>query len=978
LLPSCPENANDAYGRVGSIPVDCRNGQHKMNPQRRRLVESLCRSALEREPSERLSFLNEACGNDEELRREVVAQLHSEQPTNMADPSWEVAGVRTVPAFAVGTQLGPYRVEALLGEGGGGRVYRALDTKLNRPVAVKVLSDDLADPAARRRFQKEAQMASSLQHPHILTIYDAGEFEGRQYLISEFVDGGTLRDWSKEKRTWRQAIELLVGVADGLAAAHAAGILHRDIKPDNILVTKSGYAKLADFGLAKLTAPTDAEITSTLSASRTLPGLILGTISYMSPEQASGKPVDERSDVFSFAIVLYELLAGKRPFEAATNLQLLQTIIGQDPQPLGEDIPLALRMAVEKALEKDPGERYQSMRDFVVDLRRVIRKRFAEVKPVPVATHMRRWIMIPAVALFAGLAGSLLNTMWVKPGPGRSVQVQRLTDLVGLEEMPSISPDGKTVAFVATSGERRQIWLRLLTGGTPLAVTNDHVDHYGPRWSSDSSSLIYFTPGTEPGAAGTLWEIPALGGPARRLVSALGPGDLSHDGKSLAFFQFREGSVELVVAARDQSATRTVAKLPGAIYSNPRWSPDDQRIAFVQEGLGASFSTNLMVSEVSGGEPRRLSGEFFFQGFAWAPDGSALIVSSSQGSWMAYPPAYNLWSVPTDGGPASQLTFGEASYEFPDIDARGNLVVSRVHARSDVWKFPVTGPPAENAKRGVRITRQTGQVQTISLNPDETEVVFLSDNGGHANVWAARISDGEMRPITQESDPRVVVAVPFWSPRGDLINFLSSRNSPTQDVTLWLVKPDGSDARDLGIIGAWVCWSGDGNWLYYSDSYENTHRIRKVRTSGGPAFTVRDDYAVGCATTADGSAIYYARVLAQAAGAWLDFEIRVARPEDGPSKTIGRIAGSRVPVAAYNIQMYLSPDGQWLATPLVDGSTTNLWALSVADGRWRQLTDFRPLNMRITRRIAWSRDGKHLYASVSEVDSDIVMLSGLN
>ena len=234
------------------------------------------------------------------------------------------------------SQIAHYRLTSKLGEGGMGMVFRALDTKLNRPVAVKFLADDLADAAARRRFRREAQMASSLNHPHIVTVHDVAEFEGRQYLVTEFVDGGTLKDWAKaEKRTWREIVELLIGVADCLATAHAAGILHRDIKPDNILITKSGYAKLADFGLAKLaedSARDDA--TRTLTEGRTRPGVVIGTIAYMSPEQASGRPVDARSDIFSFGVVLYELLAGRRPFQGATDLEVLQTIIHGDPQPL--------------------------------------------------------------------------------------------------------------------------------------------------------------------------------------------------------------------------------------------------------------------------------------------------------------------------------------------------------------------------------------------------------------------------------------------------------------------------------------------------------------------------------------------------------------------------------------------------------------------------------------------------------------------
>jgi eukaryotic-like serine/threonine-protein kinase len=291
-----------------------------------------------------------------------------------------------------------------------GEVYRALDTKLNRRVAVKFLSDDLADSSARRRFQREAQLASSLNHPHILTVHDAGEFDGRQYLVTEFVDGGTLKEWAlRETRTWRHVAELLVGVADGLATAHAAGILHRDVKPENILVAKNGYAKLSDFGLAKLEEPgAPEEMTRAATESRTRPGLIIGSIGYMSPEQASGKPMDVRSDIFSFGVVLYEMLTGRQPFEGDTDLERLQAIIHRPARPLAEvspDLPIGLRMAVEKALEKDPAERYQSMRDLVVDLRRLTRQT-GETAPPLAARGRRDWKWVAASAMLVMLAAT--------------------------------------------------------------------------------------------------------------------------------------------------------------------------------------------------------------------------------------------------------------------------------------------------------------------------------------------------------------------------------------------------------------------------------------------------------------------------------------------------------------------------------------------------------------------------------------------
>ena len=233
-----------------------------------------------------------------------------------------------------------------------------------------------------------------------------------------------------------------------------------------------------------------------------------------------------------------------------------------------------------------------------------------------------------------------------------------------------------------------------------------------------------------------------------------------------------------------------------------------------------------------------------------------------------------------------------------------------------------------------------------------------------------------MRSLTRESDPHVLIAVPSWSARGDLINFLSDRKYGMRQYTLWVAKPNGSDLRDTGAQGAWVCWSGDGEWMYHSVAEKGVYQVRKVRTEGGQPMMVRNDNAVGCAVSPQDSTLYYGRILTQATGAW-DFEIRAAKPEDGPSEVLGRVSGSRIPQRPVDFQIYLSPDGKWLSLPLTDGSTVNLWALPTAGGNWQQLTDFKPRNVRIDRRIGWSKDSKSLYASVSDVDSDIVMFSGL-
>jgi Tol biopolymer transport system component len=830
-----------------------------------------------------------------------------------------------------------------------------------------------------QRLEREARVLAALNHPNIAAIYGLEEADGVRALVLELVPGQNLNErLARRGLPLQEALSICRQIAAGLEAAHERGVIHRDIKPANVMITPDGQAKLLDFGLARPVLCEQTDSQTLLLSNATSPGTMSGTVSYMSPEQARGLNCDEQTDIWAFGCVMYEALTGRRLFATDTLADTLHKIVGNDADLSGlpASTPPRIRLLIERCVRRDVKRRLKHIGDARLELEEDTREKPQALRP-PRKNRGLVWTAVLCAALAAGLAGWLVHATLASQTPRQTVQVHRLTDFVGLEETPALSPDGKTVAFVAGSGGRQQIWLRLLAGGTPLAITKDDVDHRGPRWAPDSGSLIYYTAGSQPGEPGAIWEISALGGTPQRLVTALGPGDLSSDGKNLAFFRFREASIELAVASRDGTQTKSIGKPPGPLLSNPRWSPDGRRIAFLQEYAATDFAVNLMVQDLSGGEAQRVfGGSQLIQGFAWVRDGTGLLVSSAQGSTMAYPPSYNLWMVPIGRGTPVQLTFGEISYQSPDIGNDQRLVVSRLRSHSDLWKIPVSGAPADNANRGVRITRQTGQVQTVSVNPDESEVVFLSDSGGHSNVWAARIVDGTMRPITREFDPRVLIAVPLWSPRGDLINFLSTRNTSTADVTLWLVKPDGSDPRDLGTMGVWVCWSGDGDWLYYSDVEKGVSRIRKLRIEGGQPVTVRSDSANACAVAPDASVLYYGRLMTKATGIY-DYEIRAAKPENGPSELIGRVSGSRVPAGANNFQPYLSPDGRWLGMSLNDGSTSNLWALSTSTGTWRQLTDFRPRSVVIARRFAWSKDGRHIYAAVSEVDADIVMLSGL-
>ncbi len=328
-----------------------------------------------------------------------------------------------------GATVGAYRIEALVGEGGVGQVYRARDTRLHRPVAIKMLRGDV-DPLTRQRFEREAIAASGLNHPHILTVHEVGEVDGHPYLVTEFVDGGTLASWAHStRRGTREILELLSGVADGLAAAHDAGILHRDIKPHNILVMRSGYAKLADFGLATLTADPDVSGKSaTITNLKTEPGLVVGTVAYMSPEQVNGQRLDARSDIFSFGVVLYELLSGRRPFQGGSTVAVMYAIASEPAAALPRDVPDALRAITEKALEKDPARRYQTMRDLAADLRRTLHPTSAASVAALMPRRGRRLAGLASAAVLAIVVWLVVATEGL-PWSRRGATVQSLAVL---------------------------------------------------------------------------------------------------------------------------------------------------------------------------------------------------------------------------------------------------------------------------------------------------------------------------------------------------------------------------------------------------------------------------------------------------------------------------------------------------------------------------------------------------------------------
>jgi Tol biopolymer transport system component/tRNA A-37 threonylcarbamoyl transferase component Bud32 len=855
-----------------------------MDPKRFGQIEELYHAAVGCTSEERSALLDRA---DPEVRREVESLL-AQQGSLFDRPAWADLSADAASGSAVSDAVPPlladrYVIEGKLGEGGMGVVYRARDSKLNRPCAIKFLSGDLADASARYRFQREAQTASSLNHPHILTVYDAGEFEGRQYLVAEFVDGGTLKAWARSaKRPWRQVVELLTGPADGLAVAHAAGILHRDIKPDNILISRSGYAKLADFGLAKLAEGADGDLTRTFTGGRTRPGMIVGTIPYMSPEQASGKPVDARSDIFSFGVLLYEALGGRRPFTGKTDLQVLQAIQHTPAEPLGDDVPLALRSAVEKALEKDPDERYQSMRDLVVDLKRALRQTIAEPAPAPArkekANRSRwKWMAIGAAALAVIAGGAAWILLRPKSAGSPRPEYTQLTNFADSAVAPTLSPDGRMLAFIRGESPFEgagDVYVKLLPNGDPVQVTHDPASwKEGPLAFSADGSRIAFTDGR---SGGGTWTVPVLGGEPAQLVgnsSALSwiepvPGQrrvmfsgLTGEGIHMGIFESTESRSEL--------RTVYMPAGPNGMAHRSFLSPDHRSVLVVEMDLGAWQPCRLVPFDGSspgirvGPQPAQCTDA------AWSPDGRWMYMSANTGD------GYHIWRQRFPNGSPERVTSGATEEQGLSFDPDGHSFVTSVGAsQSTLWVHDAKGDrqitsegfaflPSFSAdgktlyylvRAGASRRFVSGELWSASLetghatrllpdyltehynvSPDGKRVVFLSvDEAGHSQIWLA--------PLDASAPPRRLASTEYadralFDPHGGVL-FAGGTGGV---YYLYHVNDDGTGLRKLlpGPVSFLYGISPDGNavavWVGFDvfvDSYDGSSQTLICRRCG--------------------------------------------------------------------------------------------------------------------------------------------------
>ncbi|MGE5346679.1 MAG: protein kinase domain-containing protein [Acidithiobacillales bacterium] len=875
-----------------------------------------------------------------------------------------------------GVRIGPYEVLSLLGAGGMGEVYRARDTRLGREAALKILPQEFSASRERvARFEQEACSASSLNHPNIVTIYDVGWADGAAYVGMELVSGSTLREVLVEgPLPPRRLLAIGAQIAQGLAAAHEAGIVHRDVKPENVMVTRDGRVKILDFGLAKL-APARADVASQVptAAQATQPGAVVGTVSYMSPEQVRGLPLDHRTDLFSLGAVLYEMAVGARPFRAATAADTMTAILREEPADLPAGVSPALERIIRRCLEKVPEQRFQSARDLAFALEAVSGVSSA-VAPLPEAGESRRRLRAAAIAgaalaIFA--AGLLVRPLL----PGRAApsfsRAVRLTAGPAREFGPALSPDGKWVAYLSSDGSRTDVWVKFLAGGDAACLTRQSAlqvqtrsDIGGLEITPDGTAVLASLgpPGALPSSAETgTWALPApLGGVPRRFLPGAHAVRFSPDGRRILFVRAGGSRGDsLVVAEADGGNPREILKSRGGVHAHwPAWSADGRFVYFNYGiGIGNAAPTEIYRIPPAGGAPEpvvRTSRSAAYP--ALLAGGGGLVYSSNPDSADSA-----LWWRPLSGGPPRRLTIGVGSYTEPRLSADGNaLVATVVESQESLLSVPV-GSKGEAVARPITGGYTGGLDPAVSPRGDE--LAYSSTRSGNRNLWLCAPDGSSARPLTSGD---AIDERPAFSPDGTRIAFVSDRGG-TRGI--WLLDVGGGAPRRLAaaeVLGS-LSWSPDGAEIAFAAPVGDVPGLFRLRVSDGhvaplptpgassaPAWSPRGDRIAYLDPKGPGGT----RIeLVDPAGRPIPLEL----PGGGPSLGNGYLTWS--------------PDGKRIAAMAVPGLVeTAVWIVEPGAAEpVRHLITL--VTGRLGRGLAWGADGRSLLVGSLETSSDIVLFT---
>jgi len=749
----------------------------------------------------------------------------------------------------IGRTLSHYEILEEVSRGGMGVVYRARDIKLDRDVALKVLPPELVrDEVRKRRFITEAKAAAKLQHPAIAVVYEIDDADGWTFIAMELISGIKLGDvLAREKLSVHRCLELSVEIVEGLAGAHEKGIIHRDLKPANIMVTVDGHAKIIDFGLAKLFEagePGDSEGHTRVKGD-TEAGQILGTVAYMSPEQARGQRVDPRTDIFSFGIVFYEMLTGEAPFQGPSGAETMSAIINNPTPPLAPAVkgPMvaALTRVVERCLEKAPEDRYQTAKDLASELRRGKRDSESGARVSPAAPEPRRPSSSLQVLGIAAIAGFLAAAYFLWPGretrPGggfpAAARFSQLTSLRGREMFPSLSPDGRSLVYVARESENDDLYLLRVGGENAINLTKDSEAHdTQPRFSPDGESIAF----RSERQGGGIFIMGATGESVRRLTDHGFNPSWSPDSREIVF------ATESVIAnprARNMVSklwivsveSGQVKELPVPDGVQPHWSANGQRIAYWTYTGG---QRDIWTVPARGGKPVAVTHDLYLDwNPIWSPDGRYLYFSSDRGGTM------NLWRVSIEetsgsalGAPEPVTTGVSAEPMHLSISSDGKRIAYASEARTTNIMKVSLDPEKLGTGEPVFVTEGSLATTAADVSPDGTWLTYYRQ-GVQEDIFISRSDGTGTRQLTQDA---FYDRGPRWSPDGSKIAFYSNRSGRYQ---IWTIHPDGSglsQVSDDPREPIYPAWSPDGKRLAVSDLATGSF-ILSLAESGAAALT---------------------------------------------------------------------------------------------------------------------------------------------